>query len=251
VSQPAAPALQTDDRAGVRLVTWNRPDALNAMSLELWDGTRDAFRSATADGIGCIVVTGAGRAFTVGQDLAEMTDPRHADEARGFRGLMTAIGELEVPLIAAVNGLAVGFGTTLLPWCDIVLVADEASFRVPFVSLGVTTEAASSVTLPAVMGLRAATRFVLTGDWLTASEAVATGLATACVPADRLVAEALAVAERLAAQPPQALRATTGLLRAGRTEAWQTAMDRENAEFARLAGGAENLAAIDAFFSRS
>jgi enoyl-CoA hydratase/carnithine racemase len=241
--------LQVEDRDGVRVVTWQRPDALNAMSLELWDGTAAAIRSADADGIRCTVLTGTGRAFTVGQDLAEMTDPRHADETRGFRGLMAALLASDVPRIAAVNGLAVGFGTTVLPWCDVVLVAPEARFRVPFVSLGVTTEAGSSVTLPAVMGPQAAARFVLTGEWLSAEEAVDCGLAARCVPAERLLDDALELATRLAAQPPDALRTTTRLLRAGRTDAWVSATEREYAEFARLAGGPENLAAIEAFFS--
>ena len=246
-----ADPIRIHDDGGVRLITWDRPDALNAMSLELWDGTAAALRSAADDGMRCVVLTGAGRAFTVGQDLAEMTDPRHADESRGFRGLMAAIVANDVPLVAAVNGLAVGFGTTLLPWCDLVVVSEAARFRVPFVPLGVTTEAGSSVTLPAVMGTQAAARFVLTGDWLSADEAVAAGLAWACVSADELLPEALALAARLAAQPPESLRTTTRLLRAGRTEAWLAAMERENAEFARLAGGPENLAAIEAFFSRT
>jgi enoyl-CoA hydratase/carnithine racemase len=108
--------IRIDDRDGVRLVTWNRPDALNAMSLELWDGTRDAIASATEDDVGCIVLTGTGRAFTVGQDLAEFAHPGQADERRGLRGLLRAVAEVEVPLLAAVNGMAVGFGATILPW---------------------------------------------------------------------------------------------------------------------------------------
>jgi enoyl-CoA hydratase/carnithine racemase len=158
--------LLIEDRDRVRLITWNRPDALNAMSLELWDGTRDAIRTARDADANCIVLTGTGRAFTVGQDLGEMMDPRHADESRGFRGVMTAIIENELPMVAAVNGLAVGFGTTVLPWCDLVVISTEARFRAPFVGLGVTTEAAGSVSLPSTMGAQAAAHFVLTGDWL-------------------------------------------------------------------------------------
>lgn len=245
------PTIRIDDADGVRTVTWQRPEALNAMSLELWDATRDALRSAAGDGIRCIVVTGSGRAFTVGQDLAEMTDPRHADPERGFRGLMAALGDLDVPLLAAVNGMAVGFGTTVLPWCDVALAAESARFRVPFVSLGVTTEAASSVTLPAVMGAQAAARFVLTGDWLSAADAAATGLVAQVVADGELLPTAHALAGRIAAQPPNALRATTRLLHAGRAETWAAAIERENGAFAELAGGPENMAAIEAFFSRS
>jgi enoyl-CoA hydratase/carnithine racemase len=247
---PVAHELSIDDHDGVRLVTWNRPDALNAMSLDLWDGTRDALRSAADGGVACIVLTGTGRAFNVGQDLSEMADPRHADENRGFRGLMTAIIECDVPLIAAVNGLAVGFGTTVLPWCDLVLASTAARFRTPFVGLGVTTEAASSVTLSSVMGRQAAAHFVLTGEWLDAASAHHAGLVWRLTEPDALVPEALAVAAQIAAQPPNALRATTRLLRAGRTEAWLEAIERENEAFSTLAGGPENLAAIEAFFSK-
>jgi enoyl-CoA hydratase/carnithine racemase len=245
-----AVAIRIEDADGVRVVRWERDEALNAMSLDMWDATRDALDSATDDDIRCIVLTGSGRAFNVGQDLGEMADPRQADETRGYRGVMRALQDVRVPLIAAVNGLAVGFGVTVLPWCDFVLVSDAARFRVPFVSLGVTTEAASSVTLPEVMGAQAAAHFVLTGDWLSADEAVSTGLAWRVFPADALVDEAVALATRLAAAPPESLRTTTGLLRHERRARWAEAMQRENAAFARLAGSEENLAAIERFFSR-
>lgn len=243
--------IRIEDVDGVRTVTWDRPAALNAMSLELWDGTREALRGAADAGVRCIVVTGTGRAFTVGQDLAEMTDPRHGDPERGFRGLMSALRDLDVPVVAAVNGMAVGFGTTLLPWCDLVVAGESARFRVPFVSLGVTTEAASSVTLPAVMGTQRAARFVLTGEWLSAADALAAGLVGQVVADDELLPATQELAARIAAQPPNALRATTRLLHAGRTDAWLAAIERENGAFAELAGGPENLAAIEAFFSRS
>jgi enoyl-CoA hydratase/carnithine racemase len=245
-----AGAIRIEDAGGVRVVRWEREDALNAMSLEMWDGTRDALDSAAGDDIRCIVLTGSGRAFNVGQDLGEMADPRQADETRGYRGVMRALQDVRVPLIAAVNGLAVGFGVTLLPWCDIVLVSESARFRVPFVSLGVTTEAASSVTLPEIMGPQAAAHFVLTGEWLSATDAVATGLAWRAVPGDALDDEARTLAAQLAAQPPESLRTTTGLLREERRIRWALALERENAAFARLAGSEENLAAIERFFSR-
>jgi len=134
--------------------------------------------------------------------------------------------------------------------CDFVLVADSARFRLPFVSLGVTTEAASSVTLPEIMGPQAAAHFVLTGDWLSAADAVATGLAWKELPGEELVDEAVALATRLADAPPESLRTTTGLLRVERRARWAEAMERENAAFARLAGSEENLAAIERFFTR-
>jgi enoyl-CoA hydratase/carnithine racemase len=163
---------------------------------------------------------------------------------------MNAIMENELPLIAAVNGLAVGFGTTVLPWCDIVIASTDARFRAPFVGLGVTTEAAGSVSLPSVMGAQAAAHFVLTGDWLSADDALATGLVWQLTTPEELVERAVGVATSIAAQPEEALRTTTRLLRASRNETWPAAIDRENVEFARLAGGPENLAAIERFFAK-
>ena len=102
--------ISIEDRDGVRLITWTRPDALNAMSIEMWHGTRDALDSVAADDVRCVVFTGTGRAFTVGQDLSEFGDPRHGEPDGGFHGLMRALSEVEVPLIAAVNGSTVGSG---------------------------------------------------------------------------------------------------------------------------------------------
>ena len=101
------------------------------------------------------------------------------------------------------------------------------------------------------MGPQAAARFVLTGDWLSAADALACGLVSEVVADDALLATAQGLAARLAAQPPNALRATTSLLRAGRTRAWLEAIEREYVAFAQLAGGPENLAAIEAFFNRT
>ncbi len=243
--------LRITDDDGVRLITWTRPDALNAMSIEMWNGTRDALDSAVDDGIRCIVLTGEGRAFTVGQDLGEFGDPRHAEPDGGFRGLMRALTEVQVPLVAAANGMGVGFGLTVLPWCEIVLVGPDARFKAPFVGLGVTTEAAASVTLAEAMGPQAAAWHLLTGDWISAEDAVRHGLALRMVDGDQLLPEALSIARRLADQPPIALRTTTRLVRERRRQSWLDAIDREYAEFAQLAGGEENIAAITAFFERS
>jgi enoyl-CoA hydratase/carnithine racemase len=240
--------VTVEDRDGVRLITWTRPEALNAMSIEMWHGTRDALDGAAEAGVSCIVFTGTGRAFTVGQDLSEFGDPRHGEPDGGFRGLMRALSEVQIPMIAAVNGTAVGFGLTLLPWCELSLVSPSARFKAPFVGLGVVTEAAASVTLAEAMGPQAAARYLLTGDWISADEAVRLGLAWQVVPDEQLLDEAMSLATRIAAQPPTALRATTALLRERRGTTWSDAIEREYEQMAKLAGGEENIAAITRFF---
>ena len=242
--------IDIEDRDGVRLVTWNRPEALNAMSLDMWNGTRDALLGAADAGARAIVLTGTGRAFNVGQDLTDMSNPGHAEEGAGFRGTMNALYKNPVPLLAAVNGMAIGFGTTLLPWCDIAIAAESARFRTPFVALGLTTEAGSSASLPEIMGPQAAAAFVLTGEWMAAADAKKHGLVYEVVPDDQLLSTTLDLARRIAAGPPTALFTTRRLLRNERVERFNAAVERESIEFATLAGGPENLAAIDAFLNK-
>ncbi|MEX0767163.1 MAG: enoyl-CoA hydratase/isomerase family protein, partial [Microthrixaceae bacterium] len=142
------------------------------------------------------------------------------------------------------------FGFTLLPWCEVVLLSPEARVKAPFVGLGVTTQAAASVALASVMGAKAATWHILTGDWLSAEDAVTYGLAEKVLPSSDLLPEALALAHRFAGQPPQAMRVTTRLLRQGRRTGWESALEREYHEMAQLAGGQENIEAIGSFFDR-
>src|SRR4051812_6693477 len=200
--------LSIADGAGVRLLTLNRPEALNAFNDELWDLTRDALLEAQErDDIRCVVLTGTGRAFTAGQDLGEMAaPPAHANgELHGYRGFIPVLEAFDKPLMAAVNGIGVGIGITALAYCDLVVMAESARLKAPFVSLGVTTEAAGSVSLPARMGWGPAAHLIFTGGWLTASEALECGLAWRVVADDALLEETMTVARAIGAQPVGAL----------------------------------------------
>ena len=242
--------VEIQDAAGVRLVRWNRPDALNALNDELWDATTDALVSARADPeIKCVVLTGTGRAFTAGQDLTEMmAPPDHGDDAlHGYRGLIPVLEEFDKPLLAAVNGLGLGIGATLLPYCDIVWIADDARLKVPFVTLGVTTEAAGSLLLPQRMGWQAAAHFIFTADWITAEQAVATGLAWKVTTPEALLDETMAVARTIGAMPVDSLQTTKRLMVAGRLDAVRAARAREDNEFLRMVGSADNQAALAQF----
>src|SRR3954451_25291630 len=245
--------LEITDGDGVRLLTLNRPDALNAFNDELWDVTRDALLDAQQrDEIGCVVLTGTGRAFTAGQDLGEIAEPpAHADsELDGYRGFIPVLEEFDKPLLAAVNGIGVGIGITVLAYCDLVLMAESARLKAPFVSLGVTTEAAGSVSLPARMGWAAAAHLIFTGGWLSSADALACGLAWRVVPDGDLLQATMAVAREIGAQPVGALTATKRLMVAGRLDHWRAARVREDSEFVRLVGAPENLAALEAFLQK-
>jgi enoyl-CoA hydratase/carnithine racemase len=251
VADVPTPVVTVEDAGGVRLVTWNRPDALNAFNDEVWDGTRDALRGAQDDPeLRCVVLTGTGRAFSAGQDLGEMLEPpeHDDDELHGYRGFIPMLEGFDKPLLAAVNGIGVGIGATILPYCDIVWIDPAARLKVPFVTLGVTTEAAGSLLLPQRMGWQAAAHFVFTGDWLSAEDAVACGLAYRVSPPGAALDEAMATARRLGELSVDSLQTTKRLMVAGRLEAGRAAREREDAEFARMVGSGTNAEALAQFF---
>jgi enoyl-CoA hydratase/carnithine racemase len=250
--------LRVEDQDRVRLLTLDRPQNLNAFSNELYHAVNDALVDAAArDDVAVVVITGTGRAFSAGQDLGEMarlggTDDRARGAAagHGFGPFMDTLSTFPKPLLAAVNGLAVGLGLTMLAHCDLVLVADDARLRAPFVSLGVVPEAASSALLPAAMGWQAAAHAFFTAAWIDAQQAVGTGIAWARFPGDKLLDETLELARAIAAMPIVSLVKTKELMRAARGSMVADARRREDAEFARLTGGPANREALAAFLEK-
>jgi enoyl-CoA hydratase/carnithine racemase len=162
---------------------------------------------------------------------------------------MDAIGEFDKPLLAAVNGVAVGLGFTMLAHCDIVIVSDAARLRVPFAELGVPAEAASSYLFPSRMGFQRAAEVLFTGRWVSADEAVESGIALRVVANDVLMDEVMNLAHRIAAGSPKALKAIKQLMRATESPQIAAARAREDEAFARLLGSDANLAALDRFGS--
>jgi enoyl-CoA hydratase/carnithine racemase len=234
VSDP--PLVRVEDRGAVRLLTLDRPAALNAFDSPLYRATAAALDAARADdGVRVAVLTGAGRAFSAGQDLAEMARLAAGEDLdSGFPALLEALQAFDKPLVAAVNGVAVGIGFTLLPHCDLVLAADDARFRTPFAEMGVPPEAASSLLFPARMGWQRAAEVLFTSPWLDAGDAVAAGIALRVVPDGTVVDEALALAATVAEAPLHALRAIKGAMLGARADAVAAARAREEAAFARL-----------------
>lgn len=231
-----------DDREGVRLLTFNRPEVRNAFNLELYRGLAEALADARAsDEVHVVVLTGAGPAFSAGQDLKEMAQLAEgsapAGAEHGFRDLLAVLQEFDKPLLAAVNGVGVGLGFTLLAHVDLVFMADHARLRVPFAELGVPPEAGSSYLFPARMGWQRAAYVLLTGDWVTAEQAVEFGIAFRAVPGERLLDETMAVASRIAASPPAATRAIKQVVAAAQADAIVRARQREEDVFAALLFG--------------
>jgi enoyl-CoA hydratase/carnithine racemase len=236
--------IQIEDAGtGVRVITFDRPEVRNAFDTAMYRDVTAALREADADeAVGAVVLTGRGSAFTSGQDLAEMaaiaTGTAVEGAGQGFTGLLDCLTGSSVPLLAAVNGVAVGLGFTLLAHCDMALVAADARLRVPFAELGVPAEAASTFLFPATMGSQHAARILLTSDWVGADELVTLGFALRSCDPGAVLDETVELAARVAAHPRGATRAITSLLRAARRDAVLDANRREQEAFARLLASA-------------
>jgi enoyl-CoA hydratase/carnithine racemase len=236
---------------GVLTLAWNRPQRKNAFDERMWREGAAALREARADDrVRALLVTGAGEAFSAGQDLGEMAKPPRGEDGPGFPRFMDELVAFDKPLLAAVNGVGVGIGLTLLLHCDVVWMAEEARLRAPFVTLGVVPEAASSYLLPLQLGHQRAAELLYTAEWIDAPRALALGLATRVLPRARLLAELQALAARIAAQPLGALRHTKRLLLAVRAEGIGAARAREDAAFGVRVGSPENVEALKAFLEK-
>lgn len=246
-------------RAGfVLTLSLNRPAQKNAFNTVQWRELRDALREARSDhAVRVVVITGAGGAFSAGQDLGEMAQAPAPGAAAGTNAGSHPFGEFldelcafDKPLIAAVNGVAVGIGLTILLHCDFAYVAEGVRLRAPFVTLGVVPEAAASHLLPFVVGWRNAIELLYGDGWLSAERAVEIGLANQLCAPGELMAVAMAKAAQLATLPPEALRHTKRLLLETRDAEVRRARGREDEAFRVRVGSPENIEAVRAFFEK-
>ncbi len=258
--------LSVEDTDRVRLLTLNRPEALNAFNSELYKAVAGSLEEAAQrSDVAAVVITGEGRAFSAGQDLAEMSSisetRQGADHGHdgsgasdgmphGFSGFMDVVMAFPKPLIAAVNGLAIGIGLTMLGHCDLVLVSETARFRAPFTSLGVVPEAASSYLLPTMVGWQRAAHIFFSAEWVSADQAVSWGLAWRSCPPQTLLDETMQVARSIAAMPVSSLVATKQLMLDARLNLVRHAHSREVAQFAELTGSPANREALAAFLEK-
>lgn len=257
------PDLEIEDRDRIRTLTLARESALNAFDNSLYRALAEALDEAnSAPNVAVVVLTGKGRAFSAGQDMAEMAaigqemstadggDSTGAAGVAGFPFLIDVVEGFSKPLIAAVNGLGVGLGFTILAHCDLVLMSDTAKLRVPFCPLGVAPEAASSVLFPELMGWQEAAWILFSGEWVTAQEALDLGVAWRLCPADELLVEAQAVAAKIARWPITSLVATKSAMISGRIDRVRAARRTEDAAFTGLIGSPANIEAVTAFLER-
>ncbi|HEY9898300.1 MAG TPA: enoyl-CoA hydratase-related protein [Pantanalinema sp.] len=195
--------------ARVARISLERPDVLNAMTDRMKRELLDAFKRADKDpAVRAVVLTGSGRGFCSGQDLADASKSETGlgDNLRElYNPLILQMRQMNKPIVGAVNGVAAGAGMSLALACDLRLAADNASFIEVFVRIGLVPDAGSTWLLPRLVGLAKAFELAALGDKVDAQEALRLGLVNRVVPADRLEAEALALASRLAEAPTRAI----------------------------------------------
>ena len=225
-----------------------RPQKKNAITGAMYETLTEAFESAERDAhVGAFVLSGKGGVFTAGNDIGDFLGfaARGLGDFPAWR-FVSKVASFEKPLVAAVDGLAIGVGTTLLFHCDLVYATREARFQMPFVDLGLVPEAGASLLAPQRFGRAKAAEFLLLGEPFGAEEALRLGLVNAVLPQAELLGHALAKAAALAAKPRGALLATRRLLR-GDPEALKVRMAEESHAFAAALKSPEARAAFQAF----
>ena len=206
--------VKVEKKGKVAVVTLNRPDALNSVNPEVHGELEDIFADITRDdGVNAIVLTGAGRAFSAGGDIKGMEARLNAGFSakvrfNSARRLIHNFLEIEQPIIAAVNGDAIGLGATLALFCDIIIASEKARFADTHVRVGVVAGDGGSIIWPLLCGPAKAKEYLMTGDLLSAAEAERIGLLNHVVPPDQVMPKAMEMAERLANGPTRAIRWT-------------------------------------------
>lgn len=236
------------EQAGVLEIHIDRPDKKNALTAAMYRAMTAALADASARAdIGAVLFAGRGDAFCAGNDLKDfLAGPEGGAAAFAF---IRAIVAFDKPLVAAVQGLAVGVGTTMLFHCDLIYAAPDARFVMPFVNLGIVPEAGSSLLAPALMGHAKAAAMLMLGEPMDAQGADRVGLVTAIVPADQLLDHTRAKAAALMAKPPQALAVTRRLMK-GDPATLTARIDEEARLFRESLTSPEAQEAFTAFFEK-
>jgi enoyl-CoA hydratase/carnithine racemase len=243
--------LLTERSESILKVQLNRPAKKNAMTAAMYTGLADLLNEADKDdNINVVLLSGAGDSFSAGNDLEDFAKnppgPGDSPQAR----LINALISFSKPLVAAVHGVAIGGGTTILTHCDFVYAAENTKFQIPFINLALVPEFGSSYLLPSQIGYLQAAELVMLGAPFNAARASELGLVTAVFPDTNLLAKATETAQTLARKPAVALRSCKNLMKRPRREQLEHAVADELQEFAVRVRSAETRKAIAAFFEK-
>jgi enoyl-CoA hydratase/carnithine racemase len=235
---------------GILAIRINRPEKKNALTAAMYSALADALERADAEvSVRVVTLTGTDDSFSSGNDIQDFMQQKPTPGETPVLRFLRVISTTRKPLIAAVNGLAVGVGVTMLLHCDLVHAAETATFQLPFVNLGLVPEAASTLLLPRLVGHQRASELMLLGDKFDAAAAQALGFVNAVHPIQALAAAVRERAALLAAKPPSALRLTKALLKS-ETAGVAARMAEESVQFAKQLQSPEVQEAFGAFFQR-
>ena len=231
-------------------ILFNRPEKKNALTRAMYQAVEAAFKLADADPkIRAVLLSGVGDTFTSGNDIKDFQSRASTDEPTHASSFLAALTSLATPLVAAVNGAAIGVGTTMLAHADLVVAARSARFVMPFTSLGLVPEAASSLLFPRLVGHQRASALLLLGEPLDAEAARDWGFVNQVVDAADLMGTAPNFAERLAALPPEAVRQTKNLIKNGKQDV-PGRIEQELALFSKQLRSPEAAEAFAAFVEK-
>lgn len=246
----ASPHIRVDLADAIYTIRFDRPAKKNALTIAMYERIVAALAEAAADeAVRVVRFIGAPGAYTAGNDLSDFLSRPPTAESPVVH-LLFALAVFPKPMVAAVDGAAVGLGTTMLLHCDLVVATERARFQMPFVKLGLVPEAASSLLLPMVAGLQRASEWLLLGEPFTVEEARAGGLVNRVVAPEALEAESMALCLALASRPVQAVRATKALIRGPLADAVDHALWRETRRFGELLHTPEAMEAFINFLQR-
>jgi len=241
----------TEFDAGILSVRLNRPKKKNAMTHAMYSALLDALdRVASDDEVRVLFICGEGGSFCAGNDVADFLTASGEGDSHPAVRFIRALPGIPKPVVAAVNGAAVGIGTTMLLHFDLVYAAEGARFKLPFVTLGLCPEAASSYLLPRLAGHQRAAEMLMLCEAFDAETARDIGIVTGVCPPDELFDTAMAKARALAEQAPGSLRATRELMRRGTTEVLNEVIEAELALLGERLRSPETAEAVQAFIQR-
>ena len=244
-------SIKTATLNGVATIEIARPEKKNAITVDMYAAMAAALRAANADpAVRSVLITGQPGVFTSGNDLEDFMQRSGQGMDSPVFQFMQALAGSDKPVVAAVTGAAIGIGTTMLLHCDLVYVSDEARLAMPFTSLGLVPEFASSLLLPQLLGHAKAAEKLLLGDPFTPQDAVDAGLANAVLPAGEVVNHARRVAERFNALPPGAVRDSKKLMRRANADKVLETITVEGGIFGERLSSPEAREAFSAFFQK-
>ena len=250
---------EQDDR--IVKITLNRPDTRNALSGDIIEGLVEYIQKADKDkDVGCVILTGAGKSFSSGGNLQEIKDMTTKDQMTqaqledwyrfGIQKIPLTMNSIDVPVIAAVNGHAIGAGNDLCTMCDIRIAGEDAKFSESFLRIGIIPGDGGSWFLPKIIGLARANEMILTCDVLDANKALDWGLVSKVVPNENLIVEAQQLAKKIATQPPEASRRAKRLLRMSQNVPLQDALEMAASQQSMLQQLDDHREAIDALLEK-